>query len=330
MAGIMSDAIGVGLAAPQLGISQRLLVYRIGSDAPLITLVNPELEWHSEDQETFEEGCLSIPERRGRRRAAGPRPRPRAGRARRGAARRGLRARGARDPARDGPPRRRPHARPRLARGPQGGTTRPPRAGAGRSRRLTRCGRSTSEPRTSPSPCSSGWPTARWRPAARDHAPRPAEGTRAQALAAARGDGGARARDRGRPARQRELGRGARADRRARARRDADLRVRRADQGAAPVRLRVAERAPVAAAALARRGADRAGDRRRRRATGVSIMRPDRGDGRRARSACSATSRSPRTTPTARSRRGSPGSAASCSWRRSRRARRSRSSPTTA
>jgi peptide deformylase len=62
MAGIMRDAIGVGLAAPQLGISQRLLVYRIGSDAPLITLVNPELEWKSEDDvETLEEGCLSIP-----------------------------------------------------------------------------------------------------------------------------------------------------------------------------------------------------------------------------------------------------------------------------
>ena len=61
MAGIMRDAIGVGLAAPQLGISQRLLVYRIGGDAPLITLVNPELEWRSEDVETLEEGCLSIP-----------------------------------------------------------------------------------------------------------------------------------------------------------------------------------------------------------------------------------------------------------------------------
>jgi peptide deformylase len=61
MAGIMRDAIGVGLAAPQLGISQRVLVYRIGSEAPLIALVNPELEWHSEDVETLEEGCLSIP-----------------------------------------------------------------------------------------------------------------------------------------------------------------------------------------------------------------------------------------------------------------------------
>jgi peptide deformylase len=61
MAGIMKDAIGVGLAAPQLGISQRLLVYRIGSEAPLVTLVNPELEWTSDDAEVFEEGCLSIP-----------------------------------------------------------------------------------------------------------------------------------------------------------------------------------------------------------------------------------------------------------------------------
>jgi peptide deformylase len=61
MAGIMRDAIGVGLAAPQLGISQRVVVYRIGSDAPVIALVNPEFEWRSDDLETLEEGCLSIP-----------------------------------------------------------------------------------------------------------------------------------------------------------------------------------------------------------------------------------------------------------------------------
>jgi peptide deformylase len=61
MAGIMQDAIGVGLAAPQLGISQRLLVYRVGPDAPLIALANPELEWASDDVEAGEEGCLSIP-----------------------------------------------------------------------------------------------------------------------------------------------------------------------------------------------------------------------------------------------------------------------------
>ncbi len=61
MGGIMSDAHGVGLAAPQLGVSQRVLVYRVGPDAPLIALVNPELEWESRDEETMEEGCLSIP-----------------------------------------------------------------------------------------------------------------------------------------------------------------------------------------------------------------------------------------------------------------------------
>ena len=61
MAGIMSDAFGVGLAAPQLGISQRVLVYRVGKDAPVIALVNPEVEWEGEDQEPFDEGCLSIP-----------------------------------------------------------------------------------------------------------------------------------------------------------------------------------------------------------------------------------------------------------------------------
>jgi peptide deformylase len=61
MAGIMSDALGVGLAAPQLGISQRLLVYRVGPDAPVIALANPELEWASDEAETVDEGCLSIP-----------------------------------------------------------------------------------------------------------------------------------------------------------------------------------------------------------------------------------------------------------------------------
>ena len=61
MAGIMGDAFGVGLAAPQLGISHRLLVYRVGPDAPLIVLANPEIEWSSGDEEVLEEGCLSIP-----------------------------------------------------------------------------------------------------------------------------------------------------------------------------------------------------------------------------------------------------------------------------
>jgi len=61
MAGIMNDALGVGLAAPQLGISQRLLIYRVGPDAPVIALANPELDWVSAESELGEEGCLSIP-----------------------------------------------------------------------------------------------------------------------------------------------------------------------------------------------------------------------------------------------------------------------------
>src|SRR3954451_22743376 len=61
MGAIMNDALGVGLAAPQVGLSQRLLVYRVGHDAPLIALVNPELEWTSDDEDVSEGGCLSIP-----------------------------------------------------------------------------------------------------------------------------------------------------------------------------------------------------------------------------------------------------------------------------
>ncbi len=61
MGGLMHDALGVGLASPQVGMSQRLLVYRLGLEAPLIALVNPEIEWTSDELETMEEGCLSIP-----------------------------------------------------------------------------------------------------------------------------------------------------------------------------------------------------------------------------------------------------------------------------
>jgi peptide deformylase len=61
MAGLMQDALGIGLAAPQLGVSQRLLVYRVGPDAPVIALANPEIEWSSQDSDVLEEGCLSLP-----------------------------------------------------------------------------------------------------------------------------------------------------------------------------------------------------------------------------------------------------------------------------
>jgi peptide deformylase len=61
MTGLMGDALGVGLAAPQVGLSQRVLVYRLGADAPVTVLVNPEVEWAGAERESFEEGCLSIP-----------------------------------------------------------------------------------------------------------------------------------------------------------------------------------------------------------------------------------------------------------------------------
>jgi len=56
---LMDDAFGIGLAAPQIGISNRLLVYRVG-DSPPVVLANPVIEWSSESEETFEEGCLSL------------------------------------------------------------------------------------------------------------------------------------------------------------------------------------------------------------------------------------------------------------------------------
>src|SRR5207244_13552890 len=61
MARVMADALGVGLAATQLGIMHRVLVYRPGPHAPLVALVNPVVEWASEEDEIAEEGCLSLP-----------------------------------------------------------------------------------------------------------------------------------------------------------------------------------------------------------------------------------------------------------------------------
>jgi len=61
MGQLMDDAIGLGLAATQVGVMHRVLVYRVGPDAPLIAVVNPKLEWLSEDREAAEEGCLSLP-----------------------------------------------------------------------------------------------------------------------------------------------------------------------------------------------------------------------------------------------------------------------------
>jgi peptide deformylase len=61
MGRLMDDAIGVGLAATQVGVVHRLLVYRIAQDAQLAALINPEVEWSGRDTESMEEGCLSLP-----------------------------------------------------------------------------------------------------------------------------------------------------------------------------------------------------------------------------------------------------------------------------
>jgi peptide deformylase len=61
MGELMHDALGVGLAATQLGVLHRVLVYRAYPEDPLTALVNPLIEWASEELEPAEEGCLSLP-----------------------------------------------------------------------------------------------------------------------------------------------------------------------------------------------------------------------------------------------------------------------------
>jgi peptide deformylase len=61
MGNLMGDALGVGLAATQVGIVHRLLVYRIQPEGPVLALINPEIEWKGKETETMEEGCLSLP-----------------------------------------------------------------------------------------------------------------------------------------------------------------------------------------------------------------------------------------------------------------------------
>jgi len=61
MGQLMHDSLGIGLAATQLGVMHRVLVYRVEPDAPVAALVNPELEWKGSETEAMEEGCLSLP-----------------------------------------------------------------------------------------------------------------------------------------------------------------------------------------------------------------------------------------------------------------------------
>jgi len=58
---VMRDAMGVGLAATQLGLLRRLLVFQAGPDSEPTALVNPEVEWLSDEAVVAEEGCLSLP-----------------------------------------------------------------------------------------------------------------------------------------------------------------------------------------------------------------------------------------------------------------------------
>jgi peptide deformylase len=61
MIGIMRDGMGVGLAATQVGILRRLLVFQAGGDSEPTALVNPSIEWFSDEVVVAEEGCLSLP-----------------------------------------------------------------------------------------------------------------------------------------------------------------------------------------------------------------------------------------------------------------------------
>ena len=65
MLATMYDAPGIGLAATQLGVMKRVFVMDCSPEGepprPMV-LVNPDIVWSSEEEETSEEGCLSIPD----------------------------------------------------------------------------------------------------------------------------------------------------------------------------------------------------------------------------------------------------------------------------
>jgi peptide deformylase len=61
----MYDAPGIGLAAIQLGIAKRVVTMDLSKkedEAKPLVFINPEITWSSEEKNTYEEGCLSIPE----------------------------------------------------------------------------------------------------------------------------------------------------------------------------------------------------------------------------------------------------------------------------
>jgi peptide deformylase len=65
MAETMYAAPGIGLAAPQVGVLERVLVVDTGKEgepSQLMKIANPELLWQSEELATYNEGCLSLPD----------------------------------------------------------------------------------------------------------------------------------------------------------------------------------------------------------------------------------------------------------------------------
>lgn len=61
----MYAAPGIGLAAIQVGIPKRMLVIdvsREGEEKAPLHIVNPEITWASDDDQLYEEGCLSLPD----------------------------------------------------------------------------------------------------------------------------------------------------------------------------------------------------------------------------------------------------------------------------
>lgn len=58
----MYDAPGVGLAATQVDVHERVVVIDVSEDKEgLMVLINPEIISYSDEQKTYEEGCLSVP-----------------------------------------------------------------------------------------------------------------------------------------------------------------------------------------------------------------------------------------------------------------------------
>ncbi len=62
MAETMYAAPGVGLAATQVNVHERVVVIDVSEEGDdLLALINPEIIWKSDDKQVYEEGCLSVP-----------------------------------------------------------------------------------------------------------------------------------------------------------------------------------------------------------------------------------------------------------------------------